>query len=78
MQKQEAWADARSSSGLVRPPDSSILEAHETSISLNAPLDMALTTPLPDIRSPSQTAFARRTASAMSPLLVACVRTILP
>ena len=62
MQKQEAWADATSSSGLVRPPESSVLDAHVTGMSVNAPLDMALTTPLPDSRSPSQVAFARRTA----------------
>jgi hypothetical protein len=60
MQKQDAWAAATSSSGLVRPSADSVRDAQVTGNSEKAPLVDAETTPLPDIRSPRQTAFAVR------------------
>src|SRR5688572_357401 len=62
MQKQAAWAAASSSSGLVLPPGSSVREAHVTPASVNRPVVVAETVPLPLNRSPCQTALAVRSA----------------
>ena len=69
MQKHAAWAAATNSSGLVFPPESSVLAAQLTGRSVNNPLLTALTTPPPDMRSPSQVASALRTASICLSLL---------
>ena len=56
-----------SSSGLVLPSGDSVRAPQLTGRSRNAPLDMALTVPLPVSRSPSQVASARRTAVMVVP-----------
>src|SRR4029078_8345053 len=68
--KHEAWAAARSSSGLDFPPGASVRALHDTGSSLNFPLDAAVTTPVPLKRSPFQTARASLVA-AMSHLPIA-------
>src|SRR2546428_5725441 len=57
--KQLACAAASSSSGVVFPPASSVRDLHDRPASRSTPLVRELTRPLPDIRSPSQTACAR-------------------
>src|SRR5579875_1288648 len=52
--KQDAWAAANSSSGLVFPLGSSVLEAQVTGRSENAPLPTLVILPVPLTRSPSQ------------------------
>ena len=69
MAKHDACAAATSSSGLVNPSGASVRAAQLTGRSLKAPLEMALTVPLPVARSPDQATSARRTAG-MSFLLV--------
>ena len=66
MQKQAAWAAARSSSGLVLPPGASVLDAQVTPASVNSPLLRADTVPLPSKRLPCHVALAERSAIAAS------------
>ena len=74
MPKQAAWAAASSSSGLVRPPASSVREAHVTGASVNSPVLSADTVPAPLKRSPSQTALALRSATSSLSLAGSCRR----
>src|SRR5688500_10354110 len=60
MEKHEACAAARSSSGLVSPPWASVRAAHVTARSEKRPVVPALTEPLPLRRSPDQVALAVR------------------
>ncbi len=64
--KQEACAAAKSSSGLVLPPGSSVRAGQLTGVSRKMPLETALTVPCPVARSPDQTASARRTCAMSS------------
>src|SRR6266852_2793409 len=57
--KQLACAAASSSSGVVFPPAASVRDFQDSPASRSTPLVRELTLPLPDIRSPSQTACAR-------------------
>src|SRR5439155_6915903 len=77
--KHDAWAAARSSSGLDFPPGASVRALHETGRSLNFPLETALTAPVPLRRSPFQTARASRVAAILfssppwlAPFCLAC------
>ena len=63
IEKQAAWAAARSSSGLVLPSDDSVRAAHDTGSSEKLPDDMAETVPDPVARAPDQVASARRIAA---------------
>ena len=63
IEKQLAWAAAINSSGLVRPSGCSVRAGQLTPRSANAWLVVAVTTPLPDGRSPVQVASARLTAA---------------
>ena len=65
--KHAAWAAAKSSSGLVFPPGSSVRAGQLTGTSVKIPLETALTVPLPVARSPDHTASARRTCAMSSP-----------
>jgi hypothetical protein len=63
MAKHAACAAATSSSGLVRPSEISVREAHVTGRSANAPDEIADTSPAPEVRAPDQVASARRMAA---------------
>ena len=63
IEKHEACAAARSSSGLDLPLGASVRALHDTGASLKSPLDPAVTIPLPLMRSPFQTARASLVAA---------------
>jgi hypothetical protein len=65
IEKHEAWAAARSSSGLVTPSGSPIREAHVVGRSMNTDVVDAVTVPRPLSRSPLQVATARRVVAMM-------------
>src|SRR5919197_1969048 len=71
--KQLACAAASSSSGLVRPPGAAVRDAQLTGKSVNNRLVLALTTPEPEVRSPSHVASARRTAAIVFLLSTRCL-----
>ena len=59
IEKQEAWAAASSSSGLVRPSGSSVRDAQVTS-KVPSPLDSSVTRPLPSSSEPCHSPTAMR------------------
>ena len=68
IEKHEACAAAMSSSGLVRPFESSVRAAHVTSSGPNAPLPTLVIVPAPSMSEPDQVTCAVRSA-IRNPLL---------
>src|SRR5262245_55375097 len=67
IEKQDAWAVASSSSGLVTPSASSVRAFQVVGRSAKTRVVAAVTLPLPPIRSPLQVASARRVVAMGSP-----------